>query len=83
MGDGEGSTEELDSMYRSPNVVRLIKSIKSRWADHMARIREDRRAFKVLTGKPAASLVLGSACLTSDREVTGSIPGTSTILNVD
>ena len=36
-------------MYRSPNIVRVIKS---RWADHVARMEEGRSAFKILTGKP-------------------------------
>ena len=35
-------------MYRSPNIVRVIKSRRLRWAGHVAR----RSAFKILTGKP-------------------------------
>ena len=44
--------EELHSLYHSPNIVRLIKSIRLRWAGHVARIEEGRSAFKILTGKP-------------------------------
>jgi hypothetical protein len=29
--------EELHSLYSSPNIVRMIKSIRMRWAGHMAR----------------------------------------------
>ena len=43
--------EELYSLYRSPNIVRVIKSGKLRWADHVARMREGRSAFKILTGR--------------------------------
>ena len=39
-------------MYRSPNIVRVIKSRRLRWAGHVARMEESRSAFKILTGKP-------------------------------
>ena len=38
-------------MYRSPNIVRVIKSRSLRWAGHVARMEEGRSAFKMLTGK--------------------------------
>ena len=44
--------EELHSMYRSSNVVRVIKSRRMRWAKHLARMEEGRSAFNILTGKP-------------------------------
>ena len=37
-------------MYRSPNIVRVIKSRRLRWAGHVARMEEGRSAFKMLTG---------------------------------
>ena len=43
--------EEL-SLYHSPNIVRVIKSRRLRWAWHVARIEEGRSAFKILSGKP-------------------------------
>ena len=43
-------------MYRSPNIVRVIKSRRLRWADHVARMEEGRRAFKLLTGKPTGKI---------------------------
>ena len=45
--------KELDCLYHSPNVGRVIKSRKLRWAGHVARMEESRNAFKILTGKPA------------------------------
>ena len=48
--------EELHSFYRSPNIVRMIKSRILRWAGHVARMEEGRSAFKILTGKPTGTL---------------------------
>ena len=43
--------EELHSLYRSPNIVRVIKSRRLRWAGHVARMEEGRSAFKIFTAK--------------------------------
>ena len=40
-------------MYRSRNIVRVIKSRRLRWTGHVAKMEEGRSAFKILTGKPA------------------------------
>ena len=40
-------------MYSSPNIVRVIKSRRLRWAGHVARMEEGRSAFELLTGTPA------------------------------
>ena len=48
--------EELHSLYRSPNIVRVIKSRRLRWTGHAARMGEGRSAFKILTGKPKGGL---------------------------
>ena len=45
--------EELHSLYPSPNTVRMIKSMRLRWAALVARIEEGRNAFKILTGTPS------------------------------
>ena len=34
--------EELNDLYSSPNIVRLIKSRRMRWAGHVARMGEER-----------------------------------------
>ena len=43
--------EGLHCLYRSPNIVRVIKSRRLRWTGHVARMEEGWSAFKVLTGK--------------------------------
>ena len=40
--------EELHSLNRSPNIVRVIKSRRMRWTDHIARTEECRSFFKIL-----------------------------------
>ena len=39
-------------MYRSRNIVTVIKSKRLRWAEHVARMEEGRSVFKILTGTP-------------------------------
>ena len=56
---GKAPLEELHSLYRSPNIVRVIKSRRLRWGGHVARMEECRSAFKILTGKPTGKRSLG------------------------
>ena len=51
--------EELHSLYCSHNIVREIKSRSLRWAGHIARMKEGRSDFKILTGKPSGKRPLG------------------------
>jgi len=44
--------EELNDLYSSPNVVRVIKSRRMRCAGHVARMGEERGVYRVLVGKP-------------------------------
>ena len=44
--------EELNDLYSSPNIVRVIKSRRMRWAGHVACMGEERGAYRVLVGKP-------------------------------
>ena len=46
-------------MYRSPNIVRVIKSRRLRWAGHVARMEDSRIAFKILTGTLTGKKLLG------------------------
>ena len=51
--------EELHSLYHSPNIARVIKSRRLRWAGHITRMEEGRGAFKIVTGKPTGKRPLG------------------------
>ena len=51
--------EELNDLYCSPNIVRVIKSRRMRWVGHVARIEEGRGVHKVLVGKPEGKRPLG------------------------
>jgi len=44
--------EELNDLYSSPNIMRVIKSRRMRWAGHVARMGEERGVYRVLVGKP-------------------------------
>jgi len=44
--------EELNDLYSSPNIVRVIKSRRMRWAGLVARMGEERGVYRVLVGKP-------------------------------
>ena len=44
--------EELNDLYSSPNIVRLIKSRRVRWAGRVARMGERRGIYRVLVEKP-------------------------------
>ena len=46
-------------MYSSPNIVRVIKSRRMRWAGHVARVGERRGVYRVLVGKPEVKRQLG------------------------
>ena len=49
----------MESLYRSLNILRVIKSSRLRWARHVARMEEGRSAFKILTGKSTGKIHLG------------------------
>ena len=51
--------EELRCLYRTPNIVRVIKSRRLRWPGNIARMEEGRSAFKILTGKLTGKRPLG------------------------
>jgi len=51
--------EELNDLYCSPNIVRVIKSTIMRWAGHVARMGERRGVYRVLVGKPEGTIPLG------------------------
>jgi len=44
--------EERNDLYCSPNIVRVIKSRRMRWAGHVTRMGERRGVYRILLGKP-------------------------------
>jgi len=44
--------EELNDLYSSSNIVRVIKSRRMGWAGHLARMGEEKGVYRVLVGKP-------------------------------
>ena len=52
-------SKELNDLYSSPNIVRVIKSRRMRWAGHVTRMGEERGVYRVLVGKPEGKKPLG------------------------
>ena len=47
--------EELNDLHSSPNIVRVIKWRRMRWAGHVACMGEEKGVYRVLVGKPEGS----------------------------
>jgi hypothetical protein len=43
--------KELYALFSSPNIIRVMKSRRLRWAGHVARMGERRGAYRALVGK--------------------------------
>jgi len=51
--------KELNDLYSSPNIVRVMKSRRMRRAEHVARMGEEKGVYRVLVGKPEGKRPLG------------------------
>jgi hypothetical protein len=51
--------EELNNLYSSPNIIRVIKSRRMRCAGHVARKGKGRGAYRILVGIPEGRRSLG------------------------
>jgi hypothetical protein len=51
--------EELNDLYSSPNIIRVIKSRRMRWAKNVARMLEKKCAYRILVGRPEGRRPLG------------------------
>jgi hypothetical protein len=56
---GKLHNEELSDLLSSPNIIRIITSRRMRWAGHVARMVENRNAYRLLMGKPEGNRPLG------------------------
>ena len=56
---GKLHNEELNDMYSSPNIFRMIKSKRMRWAVHVAHLGERRGVCRILMEKPEGKRPLG------------------------
>jgi hypothetical protein len=50
--------EELHNLCSSPDILRMIKSRRMRWAGHVARMGDTRNAYMILLGKPEEKRLL-------------------------
>jgi hypothetical protein len=51
--------KEFYALYSSPNIIRVIKPRRLRWAGHVARMGERRGAYRALVGKSEGRRLLG------------------------
>jgi hypothetical protein len=51
--------EEFHNLYSSPSIIRMVKSRRMSWAGHVARMRENRNAYRILVGMPEGKRPLG------------------------
>ena len=51
--------EELNDLYSLPNIMRVVKWRRMRWAGHVAHMGEDRGVHRVLVGRPEGKKPLG------------------------
>jgi hypothetical protein len=51
--------EELNDLYSSPNIIRVIKSRRMRLAGHVTRMGEGRGAYRILVERPEGRRPLG------------------------
>ena len=56
---GKLPNEELSDLYYLPNIMRVVKSRRMRWAGHVARMGEGRSVHRVLVGELEGKRPLG------------------------
>ena len=57
--DDDNNNNNNNNNYTLPNIVRVVKSRRMRWAGHVARMGEGRGVHRVLVGKPEGKRPLG------------------------
>jgi hypothetical protein len=61
--------EELYNVRSSPNIIRQIMSRGMRWVGHVARMRQEKKVYKVLVEKPKGKRPLGRSRRRWDDEI--------------
>jgi hypothetical protein len=51
--------KELHNLYSSPRIIRMIKSLRMRRTGHVARMRENKNAYRILVKNPEGKRPLG------------------------
>jgi hypothetical protein len=51
--------EELYNLYSSPSIIRMMKARRMKWARHVARMWENRNAYRILVEMPEGKRPLG------------------------
>jgi hypothetical protein len=51
--------EDLHNLYTSPSIIRMIKSRRMIWAEHVTRMEEKRNECRILVGMPEEKRPLG------------------------
>ena len=59
MSSSAACVQELSDLYSLPNIVRVIKSRRMRWAGHVARMGEERGAYKGFGGETGGKETTG------------------------
>jgi hypothetical protein len=59
--------EKLRDLHSSPSVIRIIMSMRMRWAGHVARMGEKRNAYRLFVGKPEGKRPLGSVARMGEK----------------
>jgi len=52
-------SNELHDVYSAPNIIRVLRSRRMRWAGHVECLQKMRNAYRVLVGKPEGKKPLG------------------------
>jgi len=61
--------EELQNLYASLYIIRVIKSKWIRWAIHVVRMEEMRNSYTILVGKPEEKRSLGRPRLREEDNI--------------